>query len=169
MVSVWFSHLKVVKSTQFSSYLRFSTTSLGPGRISEVSDSLTWLRTSLSPLQSWASCCAKIGGSQLRTICQCTKIEDCKSSSLRRLFVAKRAGVWVQSVGNIVRFGGNLAQLFRHIPWTPVPSFPQIRLLEKSTLKSWLLSTAWTLACMPIYSVWKTSKTKKKNLITIYI
>ena len=89
MVSVWFSHLKVVKSTQFSSYLRFSTTSLGPGRISEVSDSLTWLRTSLSTLQSWASCCAKIGGSQLRTIFQCTKIEDCKSFSLRRRFVAK--------------------------------------------------------------------------------
>ena len=46
-----------------------------------------------------------------------------------------RAGVWVQSKGNIVRFGGNLAQLFRHIPWTPVQSLLQIPLLEKSTLK----------------------------------
>ena len=47
----------------------------------------------------------------------------------------QRAGVRVLSWDPIVRFGGNLAQLFRHIPWTPVPSFPQIPLLEKSTLK----------------------------------
>ena len=53
----------------------------------------------------------------------------------QRWYLGTRAGVWVQSKGNIVRFGGNLAQLFRHIPWTPVPSFPQIPLLEKSTLK----------------------------------
>ena len=59
------------------------------GRMSEVSDSLMWLRTSLTTLQSWTSSCAKIGGSQLRTIFQCTKIEDCKSFSLRRRFVAK--------------------------------------------------------------------------------
>ena len=41
----------------------------------------------------------------------------------------------IASLEHIMLFGGNLAQLFRHITWAPVPSFPQIPLLEKSTLK----------------------------------
>ena len=40
----------------------------------------------------------------------------------------------IASVKHIVRFGGNLAQLFRYIPWTHVPSFLQIPILEKSAL-----------------------------------
>ena len=42
----------------------------------------------------------------------------------------------IASLEHMARFGGNLAQLFRHIPWTPVTSLLQIPLLEKSTLKS---------------------------------
>ena len=56
--------------------------------------------------------------------------------AMNNLFLCfgKRAGVW--SLEHMVQFGGNLAQLFfRHIPLTPVPSFPQIPLRGKTTLR----------------------------------
>ena len=42
----------------------------------------------------------------------------------------------IASLKHMVRFGWNLEQLFGHTPWTHLPSFPQIPLLEKSTPKS---------------------------------
>ena len=57
-----------------------------------------------------------------------------KNELLQGMTIYKGWGL-TASLEQIVRFGGNLSQLFRHIPWTPLPSFPQIPLLEKSTLK----------------------------------